>query len=195
MKCPKCASENKDDAPFCAMCYEPFRKEKRERPTGSAAAYSAGAAPEEHGSGKKLTGWGIIIAILMIGGFIAVKFHLGQITVKMGAKKVLKARLVTECFRELPLNSMKPGKMSEKELEQVGEKVSDTLKKIDRIEIKSISALGRGVNIVVRAEILVDGKVPAGKKRVRYFRMKYSTLTGWRYKRETTASSYYLNIF
>ena len=30
IKCPKCGYENKDDALYCGMCYEPFRKKSRE---------------------------------------------------------------------------------------------------------------------------------------------------------------------
>lgn len=30
MKCPKCNYENKDDALYCGMCYEPFKKERKE---------------------------------------------------------------------------------------------------------------------------------------------------------------------
>ncbi len=30
IKCPKCGYENKDDALYCGMCYEPFRKKSKE---------------------------------------------------------------------------------------------------------------------------------------------------------------------
>jgi hypothetical protein len=47
----------------------------------------------------------------------------------------------------------------------------------------------------VKIEIQVAGKDPPDGKRVRYYKMSHSTVTGWRVRRETTMLSYYLKLF
>lgn len=49
--------------------------------------------------------------------------------------------------------------------------------------------------MVVRAEFLVDDRPPAEGENVRYYRMSYTTITGWRMKQPTTALAYYLKVF
>lgn len=63
---------------------------------------------------------------------------------------------------------------------------ADRIVRASRVEIKSIQARGMGDNIICRVEVLVDGKPPPDGKSVRYIRMKYSNLTGWTYKNETS---------
>jgi len=65
----------------------------------------------------------------------------------------------------------------------------------DRVTFRSIKAHGALDDIVVRADIRVDGGPPPVGDRVRYFRMHYSTITGWIMDYETTVVAYYLNIF
>ncbi len=48
---------------------------------------------------------------------------------------------------------------------------------------------------MVRVEISVAGKDPPDGKRVRYYAMSHSVVTGWYLERETTALSYYLKLF
>jgi len=47
----------------------------------------------------------------------------------------------------------------------------------------------------VKVEVQVAGKDPPDGRRVRYFRMSHSTVTGWRVRWEASAFSYYLKLF
>jgi hypothetical protein len=57
-----------------------------------------------------------------------------------------------------------------------------------------MKARGTPDDLVVRVKIRVDGGRPPDGREVRYFRMRHSTITGWRMERETGALAYYLNL-
>lgn len=64
----------------------------------------------------------------------------------------------------------------------------------DSVQLASISARGRPARMFVRVEVTPGTASPPGWDGVRYYRMKYSTITGWHMERETTAVSYYLAL-
>ena len=47
IKCPKCGYENKDDALYCGMCYEPFRKKSREPELSEAGKQDIAVPPKK----------------------------------------------------------------------------------------------------------------------------------------------------
>jgi len=67
MKCPKCGSENPDNAQFCSMCYEPFRKQENApaQPAGgpSAPAYAPVSSPP--GGTGGLPGLPLVISVVL----------------------------------------------------------------------------------------------------------------------------------
>lgn len=63
------------------------------------------------------------------------------------------------------------------------------------IEFKSISRRGRGEDVIVRVEILVDGETPYVGEPVRYFKSRYSPVFGWRYKCEPWWYSCYMKLW
>ncbi len=89
------------------------------------------------------------------------------------------------------LHGIDPEQMTEEELQEKGEE----LLSLSEVQFISISARGRGDDIVVKVEIRVSGQEPPDGKPVRYFRMEHSVVTGWRVLHETTALSYYLKLF
>lgn len=71
----------------------------------------------------------------------------------------------------------------------------DRLTALQRIEFASVSVRGFGSEVIVRVEPRVDGEPPPDGRRTRYYRMTYSTLTGWRLRHESTAWRYYTRRF
>ena len=67
-----------------------------------------------------------------------------------------------------------------------------TLKR--KVTIHDLAMKGRGENIIVRADYTVFRPDGADQK-TGYFKFSHSPVTGWRYKRETTALSWYLKLF
>ena len=66
-----------------------------------------------------------------------------------------------------------------------------TLKR--KVEIDEIDMRGGGDDIIIRASYTVHGP-DTPKAAVGYFRFSHSPITGWRYRRETTALSWYLKV-
>ncbi len=62
------------------------------------------------------------------------------------------------------------------------------------VEVVDIRARGKEPTIA-RVEIRVGGKTPPDGKSVRYYKLTYSSIIGWRVVRETGAMSYYLKLF
>jgi len=66
---------------------------------------------------------------------------------------------------------------------------------VGNVEIRSMRARGTMDNLIVRIELEPSGDLPEGTELVRYYRMEYSTITGWRHRGNATAVSYYLKLF
>ena len=64
----------------------------------------------------------------------------------------------------------------------------------DSVEFRSLSARGRPDRTVVRVELEPNSAQPPDAPMVRYYRMRYSTVTGWQLGREVTVVSYYLSF-
>ena len=48
---------------------------------------------------------------------------------------------------------------------------------------------------MVKVELEPSPDLPPGTELIRYYRMEYSSLTGWRHRGNTTVVSYYLALF
>lgn len=63
-----------------------------------------------------------------------------------------------------------------------------------KLTIKDLAMKGHGEKIIVRADYTVHG--PDGSEdKTGYFKFSHSPITGWRYKWETSAFSWYLTLF
>jgi hypothetical protein len=138
----------------------------------------------------ELKGWKAIAALAVIAVVLFATFRAERSTLETEAADELKLWIRSE-YLSSGMHGIDPGQMSEEELEAKGEE----LLSLSDVQFTSISARGRGDDIVVKVEIRVAGQVPPDGKPVRYFRMSHSTVTGWRVRHETTALSYYLKLF
>ncbi len=67
-----------------------------------------------------------------------------------------------------------------------------TLKR--KITINDLAMKGHGEKIIIKADYTVHG--PDGPEdKIGYFKYSHSAITGWRYKWETSAVSWYLTLF
>jgi len=63
-----------------------------------------------------------------------------------------------------------------------------------RVEIKDLAMKGSGDDIILKAHYVVHG--PQGSEpKVGYFKYSHSSITGWRYHRQTTPMSWQLKLF
>ncbi|MBW1743447.1 MAG: hypothetical protein JRJ47_08470 [Deltaproteobacteria bacterium] len=137
-------------------------------------------------------GWKAIPVILVVLAIVGYKYYAMKSTLDTNATQVINFWLLAE-YAGKALNDPKLtnfGAMPSAEADLAAEE----LLKLQKIDIKSIGARGKGDNIVVRVEIEVDGKAPPDGKSIRYFHMRHSTITGWSMKRDASWPSYYLKL-
>ena len=139
----------------------------------------------------KLTGWRAIVVLLGVLAFLVYRYNALHTTVATGAAEELRFWLAAEYIAAgLPAleQAVESADPAAAELQ-----AQDVLAR-ERIEFTELSARGTPDDVVIRAEISVDGHAPPVGDPVRYFRMKHSMVTGWRMQHEVHAISYYLKF-
>jgi len=63
------------------------------------------------------------------------------------------------------------------------------------VTIRSLAVRGRLDKAVVRVELAPNTAFPPGTDLVRYYRMSYSEITGWRHRGRASVMSWYLAAF
>ena len=136
-----------------------------------------------------LTGWPAVAALVLVAGFLGWSYLASRQTLDTQAgdelKNWLKGEYAGKHLAELRATTPENSQAA----------VDRFLDGLNGITFTSLTARGRGDDIVVRAEIRINGQPPGDGRAVRYFRMVHAQLTGWRYRNETTAWSYYLKVF
>ena len=141
----------------------------------------------------KLTGWKAVIVIVAVIGFVIFKLNVQTKALQTEGVEEVKRWLLLESARAA-LPDMR--KALENPAENTGylEKMAKDLQ-LENFEIVSVTRHGVGERIVARVEVRYKGESVSEGMGVRYFRMKYSTVTGWRVIHETTKLNYYLAAF
>ncbi|UCF41770.1 MAG: hypothetical protein JSW43_05445 [Gemmatimonadota bacterium] len=140
----------------------------------------------------RVTGWKALLMLLIAAGFVGYRYYAMQTTLETGAADELRFWLAAEYIAQ--------GLPALEEAVELGdptaaEELARDIVARDRIEFTEMSARGAPEDLAVRVRIRVDGRVPPVGREVRYFRMRYSTVTGWRMRWETTKLGYYLELF
>lgn len=142
----------------------------------------------------KLTGsraW--VVAILVIG-LIALRSFNARTTLDTQGRETLREWVALELQRPLLAETsaaMEAGELDERAMEaQAAELLA-----AGEVQIASMRAKGPMDDLVVRIELEPSPGLPPGTELVRYYRMEYSTVTGWRHRGNTSAVSWYLKIY
>jgi len=139
----------------------------------------------------RLTGTPALVVLALIVGVTAWQLVAQSTMLGTDAAAQLKLELSSEYARlHLP-------KLQEAAQNPAGTSPEDVMRMVadirpDNIEIVKIAARGHGDDLVVRAEVEVAGHTPPDGRRVRYFVMTHSLITGWSVEYPTSALSYYL---
>jgi anti-sigma-K factor RskA len=140
----------------------------------------------------RVTGWKAIVVLLVVAAFVGYRYYAVQTTLETAGADELRFWLSAEYMAQgLPglEEAVESGDAVAAE-EQARELVAR-----DRVEFTEMGARGAPDDLVVRVRIRVDGRTPPDGREVRYFRMRHSTVTGWRMRAETTKLGYYLALF
>ena len=141
----------------------------------------------------QLTGWKAVAAIVIV--VIAALWGVASrnATLDTEAKDVVKTWVSAEYTRKALAKNFPDGKIPDDP--ELAQENIDELLAAGKISIPSIKARGGSGSLVVRVEVLVDGKTPPDGKSVRYYRMNHSHITGWTMDRESNKFMYYLALF
>lgn len=140
----------------------------------------------------RVTGWKAILVLVVAVAFVGYRYV------------AMRTTLATEAADELRLwlaaGYISQGLPALQEAVERGDREAAATQAQDlvaqeRIEFASIGARGSRDDVVVRVEILVDGKPPPDGRQVRYFRMRHSLVTGWTMRYETSALAYIFKLF
>jgi hypothetical protein len=137
-------------------------------------------------AGITLRGWPAVIALVVVAGLYGVTFLVSRRALDDKALDPIRRQLEGE-YTAVLLPGVDPRDPDPDALAR--------LTALERIEFASVSVRGFGSDIIVRVEPRVEGEPPPDGRDVRYYRMSYSTLNGWRVRRQSTAWRYYSRVF
>lgn len=128
-----------------------------------------------------LTGWKAVALIVVVVAFGAYRFTRARAALEGQGRETLEAWIVGEIQR--PLLADTTLSLAEK---------GDALLEASRLTIRTLDARGPLDDVQVRVELEPSSGLPPGFELVRYYRMRYSSLTGWSHKGRGSALSYWL---
>jgi hypothetical protein len=137
-------------------------------------------------AGITLRGWPAVVALVIVAGLYGATFVVGRRALDDKVLEQIRHQLRGEYTTAL-LPGVDP---RHPDPEAVAK-----LTALERIKFASVSVRGFGSNVIVRVEPRVDGEPPPDGRDVRYYRMSYSALTGWRVRHQSTAWRYYTRVF
>lgn len=148
----------------------------------------------------KLTGPSAIVAIVGVLAFGAYRMVSMQTELESEALEELELYLAAEYAREDvaalsdALDSGQP--IDDRDARERTDRILAT----QNITFPSVNARGMwnatdGGDVVVKVEIQVDGGPPPDGEPVRYYRMRYRPMSGWRVGGRTSVWSYRLKLF
>ena len=132
----------------------------------------------------QLTGSKALIVGVLIVGLMALRSFNAATTLDTQGRDTLQEWVMLELQRPILADESLS-------LEAKGEAVL----KAGNVRIASMKAKGPMDDLVVRIELEPSPDLPPGTELVRYYRMEYSTITGWRHRGNATALSYYIKIY
>ena len=144
---------------------------------------------DEGGLVIRLRGWkavaAVVVALVAVVGVRVQQYS----TLEEEATEQLVSHLQTAYLRPLvdeARAAMEAGAVDETRLEALAE--------LPEIEIVEIRAKGGGSDVVARVEYRVNGEAPGPEETPKYFKMYYSTLTGWGVEYEVSALRYWMAL-
>ncbi len=128
----------------------------------------------------KLTGAPAVVVLLLVVGFAGFQLLRAHQTVDSDGREVLRQWIVAEYARYHLART-----------DLTAEERATVLLASDSVTF-SMAARGRPSRTIVRVEIQPGLVHPPNAPTVRYYRMSYSTITGWHHEGHTTSLGYYL---
>lgn len=131
-----------------------------------------------------ITGWKailVLIVLVSVGGF---RLTTARTKIDTQGRAALERWVQAEMIRPLLADTTRS-------LQERGAAMLEA----SSVTIKSLSVRGPSRNAVVRVELNPSPALPPGTDLVRYYRMQYSSISGWTHRGSATALNWYLAAF
>ena len=137
-------------------------------------------------SGKTvtLTGWKAVVVLVAVVGVAGFRIMTARAKLDTQGRAALELWVQSDLIRPILADTTR----------SLEEKGAAALK-ASSVTIESLAVRGSLSNAVVRVELAPSPALPPGTKLTRYYRMRYSDLTGWTHRGDTTVLSWYLAAF
>ncbi len=130
----------------------------------------------------KLTGWKAVAFLVVVAALGAYRFTRARAALEGQGREALEAWIVGEIQRPLLADTTLG----------LAEKGEALLATSDAVRIRALDARGPFDDVHVKVELEPNPALPPGFALVRYYRMRYSSLTGWSHKGRSSPLSYWL---
>ncbi len=131
-----------------------------------------------------LRGWKAVAFVAVVLALAGLRFVRARTALDTQGREALEAWIVGELQRPLLADTTLP--LAEKGQALLG---------ASAVTLRALSAHGPPDDTVVRVELEPSASLPAGTELVRYYRLRYSSLTGWSHREPASALTYYLGWF
>jgi hypothetical protein len=130
----------------------------------------------------KLTGWKALAFLVLLLALGAYRFTRARAALEGDGREKLETWIVGEIQRPLLADTTL----------SLAEKGEALLETFGSVRIRALDARGPYDDVQVRVELEPDPAFPPGFELIRYYRMRYSSLTGWSHKGRGSALGYWL---
>jgi hypothetical protein len=131
-----------------------------------------------------ITGWKALVVLAIAAGVIGFRIATARAQIDTQGRAALERWVQAELIRPILTDTSQS-------LAARGAAINQA----SSVTIRSLAVRGPLSNAVVRVELAPNPALPPGTGLVRYYRMQYSNLTGWRHHGSATVVDWYLAAF
>ncbi len=136
------------------------------------------------GKTTTLTGWKAVLVLVVVASVVVFRVTTARAKLGTQGRAALEMWVQQEMIRPILADTTRS-------LEERG---ADALQ-ASSVTIRSLAVRGPLNNAVVRVELAPSPALPPGTDLVRYYRMRYSDLTGWTHRGNATVINWWLAAF
>jgi hypothetical protein len=136
------------------------------------------------GTTTTLTGWKAMLVLVVLAGVVVFRVATVRAKLDTQGRAALETWVRNGLIRPILADTTRS-------LQERGDAVLEA----SSVTIRSLAVRGRLNNAVVRVELAPSPALPPGTELVQYYRMRYSTILGWRPLNKTSKLAWYVAAF
>lgn len=132
----------------------------------------------------RLNGWKAVLVLLIVAGVGGYRVTTARAKIDTQGRAALEQWVQMELIRPLLADTTRS-------LQEQGAAIAQA----SSVTIRSLAVRGRLSDAVVRVELAPNPALPPGADLVRFYRMRYTTISGWTHRGSATRLAWYLAAF